>query len=197
MAKKSVNVIEAKAVHGEFKNVTEVNVLRVPRVDKTGVWMKSAKGNLHFDTLCYPVSTRLEYISRSKTDPKVFSFNIGGNVVDIAGAKLLAIGVGCITDTTTKTSYMVYNKDQTDAIPADVKHTVLNRCKRISTLKRMNVVCKLIESISKTQGIQGVFNEQERSELFNTPAKLLNNMKDVLARPVGTRTARNSYFALA
>lgn len=164
----------------EFEGTTLCNVLRVPRLDDAGAWMKSARGSFLMDTLAYPITSTVSVKTRSKTDPGAWIVTVDGADFSPTDARALAIGLGCIKDTTTGLQYLTVNADGDDAMTPEVKKVILNRCKRKSTIRRIETICKLIKSVSDTQGVGNVFDDAERAELFNTPASLLNQMRDAL-----------------
>ena len=194
---RKVTDVQAKVVESEFKDAMPVNVLRVPRVSKANEWLVSSRGSKLLDTLCYPTTVAVGYVKRDKDDFKVWQFTIDGKPVDIAGAKAAAIGVGCITDTTVHISYMLTNRDETDAIGQETKRIILNRSKRRSVLTRMNRICKTLESMVKAQDLGSVFSATEQSELYSKPAVLLNKFKETLTKVAGKRGERSEYFALS
>jgi len=199
MAKKgrAVKVQGAAVVDSDYTGAVCVNVLRVPKVDAAGLWKLSAKGNRLFDTLCYPTTVAVAVTAKSATDPKVWRVNVGGKEMTPQDARVQAIGFSAVTDTTSGKRYLVSDAQDMDAIPDTVKKEIIAKSKRRSAIKRIELACKLIKSVDAMQGIANVFSDDEKNELFNTPARLLNSLKDTLHKVVKTQGVKPQFLSIA
>ena len=180
----------------DYENTTLVNVVRVPKVDPSGRWLLSARGNKLFNTLCFPVSVEVANVAKPK-DSVAWTVSIGGKVLSAADAAAQAIGFAAITDTTTGKRYLVSDAQDMDAIPESVKKEIIAKSKRRSAIKRIELACKLIKSVDAMQGISNVFTADEKNELFNTPARLLNSLKDTLNKVVKTQGVKPQFLSIA
>jgi hypothetical protein len=193
---RKANVVKVgKKVQSEFKGLIPVNVLRVPRIDSNGNWSKSPKGEGLKDTLCFPVDSTVGIKTQSKTDP-AWIVTVDGADLSIQDARAIAIGIGSLKDTTTGIEYAAKTPDGMDAIPKDIKKIIISRCKRRTAVSRLKIACKMIKSVAEIQGIGNVFTDEEKTELFNTPAKWLNAMKDALLR-VKEEKEEEKFFSIA
>ena len=181
----------------EFENTTLCNVARVARTNAEGAWLKSARGSQLMDVLCFPVTQTVAVTSRSKTDPAAFRISLDGAEMTVAEAKEFAIGTACLRDTTTGLQYVTKDAAGVDVMEADTKSTILNRCKRRSSIKRLEIVCKLLASVAKTQGVGDVFTEDERIKVYNTVAGKLLELKDAIYKVAKKDGKPKSYLQLA
>ena len=181
----------------EFENTVLCNVARVARTNAAGVWLKSARGSLLMDVLCFPITQTVKVTAKSKTDPAAFRISLDGAEMTVAEAKEFAIGTACLRDTTTGLQYVTKDAAGVDTMLADVKTTILNRCKRRSSIKRLEIVCKLLVSVAKTQGVGDVFTEDERVQVYNTVAGKLLELKDAIYKVAKKGDKPKSYLQLA
>lgn len=103
-AKRGRKLVVKKAVASvetEFQGVTVVNVARVPRIDKAGAWLKSPRGSLLMDTLCFPHNVSVGISAKDKADTSKWRVSLDGTDYTISDARQLAIGFGSLKDTTT------------------------------------------------------------------------------------------------
>jgi hypothetical protein len=194
--RKAKVVVGDATIQPEFENTTLVHVLRVPRTDSTGAWMKSNRGSLLMDTLCFPVSATVQVKTRDKVDPSKWVLTVDDVDLSIADARALAIGTGSLKDTTTGLEYMVADAEGMDAMPKDVKTTIIRRCKRKTTITRLERVCLLVKSLADMQGVGDCFTPEEKEQLVNTPAKLLGALRDSLNKVKDTKK-EEKFFSLA
>lgn len=164
----------------EFSGVTVVHVLRVPRTDDKGAWLKSARGSLLMDTLCFPQSMAVSVKTRDNADPSKWVLSLDEADFSITDARAMAIGTGSIKDTTTGIEYMLSDAQGMDAIPKDIKAVIIKRCKRRTVIQRLTIACKILKGVAEMQGIGNCFTDAEKVGLFNKPAELLNKVKDTL-----------------
>jgi hypothetical protein len=89
----------------------------------------------------------------------------------------------------------VRNAAGDDAMPEHIKREIIRKSKRRTAIRRVTLVCKLLDSVASMPGLGDCFTDEERAEMFNKPAHYLNEVKATLFKVAKAKQA-TQYLAL-